>query len=186
MSAPYSEENGARILLSLAKIGFDESYAVEADKIELDYVRKYETHVSSLPITLDMPDLAIRSMNVDINVLGLRDLVSPGLCPIKKAYVKFSVKSLLPPAQSKAVSDIYTEPGQSGSDPNIQTTLKIQVNIPSQPFYCPRMTCMAFDKLYLDGMTQPIVGSFTLRLGEILGNVRVHDAKTLDDSKTMV
>jgi hypothetical protein len=132
-----------------------------------------------------MPDLAILCMNVDINVLGLRDLVSPGLCPIKKAYIKFSVKSLLPPAQAKAVSEIYTEPGQGGTDPNIQTTLKIQVNIPSEPFYCPRMTCMAFDKLYLDGMSQPILGTFTLRLGEILGRVRASDAKTLDDSKNM-
>lgn len=132
-----------------------------------------------------MPDLAIRCMNVDINVLGLRDLVSPGLCPIKKAYCKFSVKSLLPPAQAKAVAEIFTEPDQGGCDPNIQTTLKIQVNIPSQPFYCPRMTCMTYDKLYLDGMTQPTIGSFTLRLGEILAKVRYNDQKTLDDAKNI-
>lgn len=50
-------------------------------------------------------------MNVDINVLGMRDLVSASPLPIKKAYVKFSVKSLLPPAQAKAVSEIYTDPG---------------------------------------------------------------------------
>ena len=47
------------------------------------------------------------------------------------------------------------------------------------------MTCMAFDKLYLDGMAQPILGSFTLRLGDVLGRVRASDAKTLDDSKSM-
>jgi hypothetical protein len=45
-----------------------------------------------------MPNLKIKSMNVDINVLGLRDLITTGLLPIKKAYIKFSVKSLLPPA----------------------------------------------------------------------------------------
>lgn len=48
------------------------------------------------------------------------------------------------------------------------------------------MTCMAFDKLYLDGMSQPILGTFTLRLGEILGRVRASDAKTLEDSKNII
>jgi hypothetical protein len=45
-----------------------------------------------------MPDLKIDQFNIDINVLGLRNLVSTGLLPVKKAYTKFSVKSILPPA----------------------------------------------------------------------------------------
>ena len=72
-----------------------------------------------------MPDLKIDQFNIDINVLGLRDLISTGLLPVKKAYAKFSVKSILPPAQSKAVNDIFTEPGEGGCDPNIRVTLKI-------------------------------------------------------------
>jgi hypothetical protein len=48
------------------------------------------------------------------------------------------------------------------------------------------MTCIAQDKLYLDGMTQPVLGTFTLRLGEILQTVRDNDKKTLDDSKRLV
>jgi hypothetical protein len=31
MNSPYAEENGPRVLLSLAKIDFDENYAVEAN-----------------------------------------------------------------------------------------------------------------------------------------------------------
>ena len=34
---------------------------------------------------------------VDINVLGLRSLSSPGLLPVKKAYIRFLLKSLVPP-----------------------------------------------------------------------------------------
>jgi len=64
--------------------------------------------------------------------------------------------------------------------------LKIQVNIPSEPFYCPRMTCMVYDKIYFDGMVQPNLGSFTLRLGDVLTRVRATDAKTLEDSKAIV
>ena len=96
-----------------------------------------------------MPQLNIEEYNVEINVLGLRSLVSTGLLPIRKAYIKFSVKSVLPPAQAKAVSDIFTEPGEGGSDPNIRTTLKVLVRLPGEEAYCPRMTSTPYDKLYL-------------------------------------
>ena len=108
-------------------------------------------------------------------------MVSTGLLPIKKAYVKFSVKSVLPPAAAKAVSDIYTEPKEGGDDPNIRTTIKFQVKIPNDPEYCPRMTCTAYDMLYLAGMAQPILGSFTLKLGDILRDTREKDAKVQED-----
>jgi hypothetical protein len=133
-------------------------------------------------LPLPMPDLAVRPMNVEINVLGFRDLLTSGLLPIKKAYAKFSVKSLLPPAQGKAVSEIFTQPGEGGSDPNVRTTLKFEVRIPSEPFYTPRMTCMAYDKLYFDGMKQPILGTFTLKLGEILAAGRAADASTVREA----
>jgi hypothetical protein len=86
---------------------------------------------------ITMPDVNIEEYNVTINVLGLRNLLSTGMLPIKKAYVKFSVKSLLPPAQAKAVADIFTVPDEGGTDPNITTTLKFSVNISSMPLFCP-------------------------------------------------
>ena len=122
-----------------------------------------------------MPDLKIDQFNIDINVLGLRNLVSTGLLPVKKAFTKFSVKSILPPAQAKAVADIYTQPGEGGTDPNVRVTLKIQVKIPGEVFYCPSMTCSIQDKLYFDGMRQPILGTFTLKLGQILSDTRALD-----------
>ena len=123
----------------------------------------------------------IEEFVVEINVLGLRSLVSTGLLPIRKAYIKFSVKSVLPPAQAKAVSDIFTEPGEGGSDPNIRTTLKVLVNIPANEEYCPRMTCTAYDKLYLAGMRQPILGTFTLKLGDILRDTRAADKRATEE-----
>ena len=88
-----------------------------------------------------MPDLQIGEYTLEITVLGLRGLVSPGLLPVRKAFVKFSVKSILPPSQSKAVADIFTEPAETGPDPNIKTTFKFMANIPGLEAYCPRMTC---------------------------------------------
>lgn len=46
-------------------------------------------------------DLAsrVKSAEMDVNmlILGLRNLQSPGILPVKKAFVKFNVKSLVPP-----------------------------------------------------------------------------------------
>jgi hypothetical protein len=123
-----------------------------------------------------MPDLKIDQFNIDINVLGLRDLISTGLLPVKKAFVKFSLKSILPPPEALAVADIFTEPGEGGTDPNIRVTIRIQVRIPGDTYYCPSMTCSIIDKLYFDGMRQPILGTFTLALGKILAETRKADS----------
>jgi hypothetical protein len=45
-----------------------------------------------------MPNLDIEEYNIEITVLGFRNLVSAGLLPVKKAYAKFSIKSILAPA----------------------------------------------------------------------------------------
>ena len=59
-------------------------------------------------VPMQMPSLQSKEFKCEIMVLGLRDLVSSGLLPVKKAYVKFNLKSLLPPAQAKAVENIQT------------------------------------------------------------------------------
>ena len=47
------------------------------------------------------------------------------------------------------------------------------------------MTCTAYDKLYFDGMAQPIIGSFTLKIGDILTATRKKDADTIEDLKNL-
>lgn len=39
-----------------------------------------------------------KEYEVDINVLGLRDLESVGIVPVRKPFIKFSVRSLMPPS----------------------------------------------------------------------------------------
>lgn len=40
---------------------------------------------------------------VELNVLGLRNLSSPGLLPVKKAYIDFLLKSMVPPMAATAL-----------------------------------------------------------------------------------
>jgi hypothetical protein len=71
----------------------DQEYAIPAEEIELENVMEL-----SPGVPLAMPSLETREFKCEIMVLGLRDLVSSGLLPVKKAYVKFNLKSLLAPA----------------------------------------------------------------------------------------
>jgi hypothetical protein len=43
--------------------------------------------------------------------------------PIKKAYLKIRPRSLLPPERAFAVTDVDTEPKESGPNPNINTLI---------------------------------------------------------------
>jgi len=53
---------------------------------------------------LDLTEyVEFKEFNVEINCLGLRMLESFGLLPVKKAFIKFNIKSLLPPNKAKAV-----------------------------------------------------------------------------------
>ena len=126
-----------------------------------------------------MPSLDINEFKCEIVVLGLRSLISAGLLPVKKAYVKFGLKSLLAPDQAKAVANITTLPKEVGSNPTIRTTLQFEVKIPSDPTFTPRMTCDVYDHIYFEGMAQPHIGTFTLKFGDIIQEARANDRETI-------
>lgn len=75
----------------------------------------------------------------EITALALKSLISAGLLPVNKAYIKFNVKSLLPPANAKAVQNIQTQPNACGPDPCLRTTIQFEVQMPSDPNFCARM-----------------------------------------------
>ena len=133
-----------------------------------------------------MPDLSFAEFKCDIIVLGLRKLVSTGLLPVRKAFVKFNLKSLLPPSLANAVDNIVTQPKDGGPNPNIKTTLQFEIKIPSDPTFCPRMTCDVFDQLFFEGMPQPHVGTFTLKLGDIIIEMQEADNERMQELNEIV
>ena len=42
--------------------------------------------------------------------------------------------------------------------------------MPSDSHYCPRMTCDVYDLMFLGGLGQPLIGTFTLKMGDILAD----------------
>lgn len=85
---------------------------------------------------------------IDISVLGLRNLVSSGLLPVKKAYVQFGLKTLVPPIAGASTEDVYTVPGPFGSDPTINTVISFRMLLPNDPLYAPSMACRVYDKIF--------------------------------------
>ncbi len=98
--------------------------------------------------------------------MGLRQLESFGLMPIKKPFIKFRIKSLLPPEKAQAVTNVQTDPNANGPNPNINTMLTFNVQLPVEELYCPSLACDAYDYVYI-GCSQPLIGTFSLPVGDI-------------------
>lgn len=80
------------ILCSFAMIADDANYMLKAESVNLG------------------DNIRVGTFNIDINVLGLRQLESFGILPIRKPFIKFNIRSLLPPSRANAVTNIKTDP----------------------------------------------------------------------------
>lgn len=92
--------------------------------------------------------------------------------PIRKPFIKFNIKSMLPPEKAIAVSDIQTDP-RIGANPNFNTIITFSSSLPVEDIYCPCLTCDVYDSIFL-GLRQPIIGSFTVQIGAIKSKCDEH------------
>lgn len=107
-----------------------------------------------------------KEMDVSMLILGLRGLQSPGILPVKKAFVQFNIKSLVPP-NSSAVQNIKTQPSASGPNPTLNTTMNFSIPLPTDPLYCPKLACAVYDYIF-KGFNQPMIGVFTVPIGQLM------------------
>ena len=93
------------ILVSFTKCSDEYNHSQAADEVRLnDLVEEREFKVNML-------------------ILGLRNLQSAGILPVKKAFIKFNVKSLVPP-DGPAVKNIQTIPTAPGPNPTMNSTMQ--------------------------------------------------------------
>lgn len=103
--------------------------------------------------------------NVTINVLGLRDLQSPGILPVRKPFIKFMLRSLLPPNRAQAIENIETRPSATGRNPTISTVINFSIMLPTDSLYCPSLSCGVYDYIF-KGVSQPQIGNFDVPIGD--------------------
>jgi len=113
----------------------------------------------------------MRDFDVGLNILGLRRLESPGILPVKKAFISFNIKSLVPPALGSNLSNIKTQPKAPGPDPTLNTLMTFSVPLPIDKLYCPRLACSVYDCIF-KGFNQPLIGNFTIPVGDLLTELR--------------
>lgn len=64
--------------------------------------------------------------HVSLRILGLRNLKTLGLFPVKRPYIKFDINSLRPAETKQNLSEkmkIETQPKESGENPNLSTLI---------------------------------------------------------------
>ncbi|OMJ78297.1 hypothetical protein SteCoe_21930 [Stentor coeruleus] len=111
-----------------------------------------------------MPEFEDRTL--EINILGLRGLKpAVGWLPVNKAFVRFDLNSLSLPGESIGIKSIETQPFESGSDPNIASTVTFKCKMPRDKIFSPILTATVHDYLF-SGMSQPLIGSFGIDLAK--------------------
>ena len=105
---------------------------------------------------------------VKIRILGLRNLKSQGILSVQKPFLKFDVNGLKPMGLKDQKALIVTSK-EGGTDPNISTIVRFEVDLPLDPNLCPSLSCLVFDTVW-EGVIQPILGCFAIDLGQILAN----------------
>jgi len=130
--------------------------------VEDDFNFKYPLNYVPLEKMVDR-----KEFKVSMNVLGLRGLESPGILPVKKAFISFNLKSLVPPSIGTNLLNIKTEPKNPGPDPTINTLMEFSVPLPVEKLYCPRLSCQVFDCIFT-GFSQPLIGNFIIPIGQLL------------------
>ena len=152
---------------------------------EFDY--SYKTDLEAIQM-MGLDDQAIvrfEEFRIDINVLGLRGLVSPGLLPVKKAYIKFLLKSLVPPIAASNVETVETVPGAAGVDPTINTVVSFNMLLPVQELYAPSLACRVFDKIF-KGYEGALIGTFSIPIGQIMFDQRAEFEQNMLDLDVII
>ena len=127
----------------------------------------------------------MQEFQVSMNVLGFRGLQSPGILPVKKAFINFNLKSLVAPSQGSNLSNLKTEPKNPGPDPTINTLMTFLAPLPLDPLFCPRLSCQVYDCIFT-GWSQPIIGNFTIPIGDLIHELKDERTRETDALQKVV
>ena len=167
MSFNEDEEPMGEILVSFSVVEDDYNY-----KIPYNYVNLIK-------------QVQFKDYEIELNILGLRDLHSGGILPVKKAFIIFNLTSLIPPNCGLSLKNVKTQPNAPGPNPTINTLIKFKLPLPSEPLFCPRLSCSVHDHIY-KGLKQPLIGTFTIPVGEILFTYQHEMRKDIRELKDII
>lgn len=86
---------------------------------------------------------------------------------MKKAFIVFNLKSLVPPDDGRAIENVKTAPSAAGCNPTINTLIKFKVPLPVDKLFQPRLLCSVHDYIF-KGFNQPLLGTFIIPVGDLI------------------
>ena len=106
--------------------------------------------------------------SLDINILGLRDIKPLSMLPIKKAYIKFDMNSLnISGNKEDTLQPRITQPKDKGSNPTINSAIKLDLKLPKEEIFMPQLQCEVCDYIF-SGLMNPTLGLFLLNIKSII------------------
>lgn len=123
--------------------------------------------------------------DISMNILGLRGLQSPGLLPVKKAFIMMNLKSMIPPQLGDTLDNIRTEPKMAGADPTLNTLITFSMPLPDDLLFCPRLAVTVYDSIAM-GFSQPIIGNFVIDVGNLMLSLRKEREDETEDLRKVV
>lgn len=107
--------------------------------------------------------------HLKINILGLRDLESTGLFPVKTAAIKIatsSLRSVDSMTEGAAFTDLVAMPKSSGDNPSVGTVLTLSADIPSDIKIMPTISCAVQEVGFRLFGNDTVIGTFSISLGQ--------------------
>ena len=106
--------------------------------------------------------------SLEINILGLRDIKPLSMLPIKKAYIKFNMNSLnVSGNKEDTLQSRATQPKDKGSNPTINSAIKLDLKLPKDDIFIPQLQCEVYDYIF-SGVINPTLGLFLLDINDII------------------
>ena len=83
------------------------------------------------------------------------------------------------------MTNIKTQPSSAGPNPNINTMISFAIDLPVNPLFCPKLQCDVYDYVY-KGLVQPLLGTFTLSIGDIMHSIRKEREHEIEESDRII
>jgi len=155
------------------------SFSIAGD----DFIYKHNKIEEIPPVmTSQVP---CQEYEVSMNILGLRGLMSPGLLPVRKAFLMMNLKSMVPPALGDSLENIKTEPKMAGADPTLNTLITFSIPLPENLLFCPRLAMTVYDSIAM-GYKQPIIGTFVIDVGQLMLDLAAERKRETEDLRYVV
>ena len=122
---------------------------------------------------------------VEINALGLRDLKPLSFIKKKNPFISFDLNSINVSTKGESIRPVNTIPNDKGNNPNINSVMKFNVNLPKDEIFIPEFQCDVYDHV-LGGLSKKILGIFLIDIRQIIRETKRHYKEEYEEAERVI